>query len=136
MPERLIEADPAAYARDTMGRRHAGQAAFDPRAFVEYQRALSLPGTAHGMCEDYRAAAGIDLEHDRADRDAGFKLAMPLRVYWGAQGVVAKCFDPLGEWRRVASDVDGEALPCGHYIPEEAPDALLAAVMPFLREGL
>ena len=136
MPERLIEADPAAYARDTMGRRHAGQAAFDPRAFVEYQRALALPGTAHGMCEDYRAAAGIDLEHDRADRDAGVKLAMPLRVYWGAQGVVAKCFDPLAEWRRVASEVDGEALPCGHYIPEEAPDALLAAVMPFLRAGL
>jgi haloacetate dehalogenase len=136
MPERLIEADPAAYARDTMGRRHAGQAAFDPRAFVEYQRALSLPGTAHGMCEDYRAAAGIDLEHDRADRDAGFKLAMPLRIWWGAQGVVAKCFDPLAEWRRVASDVDGSALPCGHYIPEEAPDALLAAAMPFLREGL
>ena len=136
MPERLIEADPAAYARDTMGRRHAGQAAFDPRAFVEYQRALALPGTAHGMCEDYRAAAGIDLEHDRADRDAGLKLAMPLRVYWGAQGVVAKCFDPLAEWRRVASEVDGEALPCGHYIPEEAPDALLAAVMTFLRAGL
>ena len=136
MPERLIEADPAAYARDTMGRRHAGQAAFDPRAFVEYQRALALPGTAHGMCEDYRAAAGIDLEHDRADRDAGVKLAMPLRVCWGAQGVVAKCFDPLAEWRRVASEVDGEALPCGHYIPEEAPDALLAAVMPFLRAGL
>jgi haloacetate dehalogenase len=136
MPERLIEADPAAYARDTMGRRHAGQAAFDPRAFVEYQRALALPGTAHGMCEDYRAAAGIDLEHDRADRDAGLKLAMPLRVCWGAQGVVAKCFDPLAEWRRVASEVDGEALPCGHYIPEEAPDALLAAVMPFLRAGL
>ena len=136
MPERLIEADPAAYALDVMGRRHAGLSAFDPRAFAEYQRALALPGAAHGMCEDYRAAAGIDLAHDRADRDAGAKLAMPLRVYWGAQGVVAKCFDPLKEWRRVAADVDGGPLPCGHYIPEEAPDALLAAVMPFLAEGL
>lgn len=136
MPERLIEADPAAYALDVMGRRHAGLSAFDPRAFAEYQRALALPGAAHGMCEDYRAAAGIDLEHDRADRDAGRKLAMPLRVYWGAQGVVAKCFDPLKEWRRVAADVDGGPLPCGHYIPEEAPEALLAAVMPFLTEGL
>ena len=61
---------------------------------------------------------------------------MPLRVYWGANGVVAKCFDPLAEWRRVALDVDGGSLPSGHYIPEEAPDALLAAVMPFLTEGL
>ncbi|MFX1682330.1 alpha/beta hydrolase [Mitsuaria sp. CC2] len=136
MPERLIEADPAAYALDVMGRRHAGLSAFDPRAFAEYQRALALPGTAHGMCEDYRAAAGVDLAHDRADRDVGAKLAMPLRVYWGAQGVVAKCFEPLKEWQRVAADVDGGPLPCGHYIPEEAPDELLAAVMPFLIEGL
>jgi haloacetate dehalogenase len=136
LPERLIEADPPAYALDVMGRRHAGLSAFDPRAFIEYQRALSLPGTAHGMCEDYRAAAGIDLDHDRADREAGRWLPMPLRVYWGANGVVAKCFDPLAEWRRVALDVDGGPLPSGHYIPEEAPDALLVAVMPFLTESL
>lgn len=135
LPERLIEADPPAYALDVMGRRHASLSAFDPRAFIEYQRALCLPGAAHGMCEDYRAAAGIDLDHDRADREAGRWLPMPLRVYWGADGVVAKCFDPLAEWRRVASDVDGGPLPSGHYIPEEAPDELLAAVMPFLTEG-
>ncbi|UXH79241.1 alpha/beta fold hydrolase [Roseateles amylovorans] len=132
LPERLIEADPAAYALDVMGRRHAGLAAFDPRAFAEYQRALALPGTAHGLCEDYRAAAGIDLVHDRQDRDQGARLAMPLRVLWGAQGVVAKCFDPLAEWQRVAGDVSGGTLPCGHYIPEEAPHALLDAALPFL----
>lgn len=132
LPERLIEADPAAYAVDVMGRRHAGLSAFDPRALADYQRALALPGAAHGLCEDYRAAAGIDLIHDRADRDAGRRLAMPLRVFWGADGVVAKCFDPLAEWRRVADDVDGGPLPCGHYIPEEAPEALLAAIGPFL----
>lgn len=132
LPERLIEADPAAYAVDVMGRRHAGLSAFDPRAFAEYQRALALPGAAHGLCEDYRAAAGIDLEHDRADRDAGRRLPMPVRIHWGADGVVARCFDPLAEWRRVAAQVEGGPLPCGHYIPEEAPQALVEAVSGFL----
>lgn len=132
MPERLLEADPAAYLRDVMGSRHAGMEPFDPRALAEYERCLSQPGAAHAMCEDYRAAAGIDLVHDRADREAGRRLAMPLQVLWGEQGVVQRCFQPLQEWRRVADDVCGGSLPCGHYIPEEAPDALLAAVLPFL----
>jgi haloacetate dehalogenase len=132
LPERLIEADPAAYVRDVMGKRSAGLAPFDPRALAEYQRCLALPGAAHGICEDYRAAATIDLEHDRFDRDAGNRLALPLMVLWGEQGVVGRCFDPLAEWQRVAADVQGEALPCGHYIAEEAPDRLLERVLPFL----
>ena len=135
LPERLIEADPAAYLRDVMGRRSAGLAPFDPRALAEYGRCLAQPGAAHGLCEDYRAAAGIDLEHDRADRAAGRRLAMPLLALWGADGVVQRCFEPLEEWRRVADDVRGQALPCGHYVPEEAPDALLAQVLPFLAAG-
>ncbi|MET0864151.1 MAG: alpha/beta hydrolase [Nakamurella sp.] len=133
LPERLIEADPAGYVTDLMGGRSAGLTPFDPRALVEYQRCLALPGAAHGLCEDYRASAGIDLEHDRADRDAGRRLAMPVLVLWGRDGVIQKCFQPLDEWRRVANDVRGEALPCGHYIPEEAPDELLAVALPFLR---
>ena len=132
LPERLIEADPAAYVRDVMGRRSAGLAPFDPRALAEYQRCMALPGTAHGICEDYRAAAGIDLEHDRSDRAQGRLLATPLLALWGAEGVVHRCFDPLALWRRIATDVQGEALPCGHYIPEEAPEALLAKALPFL----
>ncbi len=132
LPERLIEADPAAYVRDVMGKRSAGLAPFDPRALAEYQRCLALPGAAHGICEDYRAAATIDLEHDRVDRDAGNRLALPLMVLWGEQGVVGRCFDPLKEWQRVAADVQGGALPCGHYIAEEAPDMLLERVLPFL----
>jgi haloacetate dehalogenase len=132
LPERLIEADPAAYVRDVMGKRSAGLAPFDPRALAEYQRCLALPGAAHGICEDYRAAATIDLEHDRVDRDAGSRLALPLMVLWGEQGVVGRCFDPLAEWQRVAADVQGGALPCGHYIAEEAPDRLLERVLPFL----
>jgi len=135
LPERLIEADPAAYVRDVMGKRSAGLAPFDPRALAEYQRCLALPGAAHGICEDYRAAATIDLEHDRFDRDAGNRLALPLMVLWGEQGVVGRCFDPLAEWQRVAADVQGEALPCGHYIAEEAPDTLLERVLPFLAQG-
>jgi haloacetate dehalogenase len=135
LPERLIESDPAAYLRDVMGGRSAGLAPFDPRAFAEYTRALSLPGAAHGLCEDYRAAAGIDLAHDRADVAAGHTLAMPLLALWGAEGVVHRCFQPLTEWRLVANDVRGEPLPCGHYIAEEAPEALLAQALPFLLEA-
>jgi len=134
LPERLIEADPAAYVRDVMGRRSAGLAPFDPRALAEYQRCLALPGAAHAICEDYRAAAGIDLDHDRADRAQGRSLAAPLLALWGAQGVVHRCFEPLALWRRIATDVQGEALPCGHYIPEEAPELLLAKALPFLSE--
>ena len=134
MPERLIEADPAAYVRDVMGKRSAGLAPFDPRALREYQRCLALPGAAHGICEDYRAAATIDLEHDRFDRSAGRKLTMPLLALWGEQGVMGRCFEPIAEWKRVADDVQGGALPCGHYIAEEAPELLLGRVLPFLGE--
>jgi haloacetate dehalogenase len=132
MPERLIEADPVAYLRDVMGSRSAGLAPFDPRALAEYTRCISQPGAAHSMCEDYRAAAGIDLEHDRADRAAGRQLAMPLLALWGADGIVQRCFKPLQEWQRVAADVQGFALPCGHYMPEEAPAAVLERALPFL----
>ncbi len=135
LPERLILANPSAYVRDVMGRRSAGLAPFDPRALAEYERALALPGAAHGLCEDYRASAGIDLEHDRQDRERGSQLTMPLLVLWGREGVVHRCFKPLDEWRRVAVDVRGEALDCGHYIAEEAPGALIAQAIPFLGGG-
>jgi len=134
MPERLLEADPAAYLCDVMGNRSAGLSPFDPRALAEYTRALQLPGSAHGLCEDYRAAASIDLVHDRHDRERGYRISTPLQVLWGAEGVVHRCFEPLKEWQRVASNVRGGSLPCGHYIAEEAPDALLAQVLPFLTE--
>ena len=70
--------------------------------------------------------------HDREDIAQGRRLQMPLQVLWGAQGVVQRCFDPLKEWHKVACQVTGQALPCGHYIAEEAPEALLAQVLPFL----
>ena len=133
MPERLIQANPAAYVTEVMGNRSAGLAPFDPRALAEYQRCLALPGAAHGLCEDYRAAASIDLVHEREDIALGRRLEMPVLVLWGGQGVVQRCFDPLKEWQEVATQVSGEALPCGHYIAEEAPDALLAKALPFLQ---
>ena len=77
------------------------------------------------MCEDYRASATIDLDHDRADRTAGRRVTAPLRVLWGAQGVVGRCFDVMALWRTAAENVSGTALPCGHYIAEELPGALL-----------
>jgi haloacetate dehalogenase len=132
MPERLIEADPAAYAREVLGRRSAGLAPFDPRALAEYVRCLELPGTAHGLCEDYRASASIDLVHDQLDLDKQNFVQQPLLVLWGEQGVVHQCFEPLKEWSKLAKNVQGKALPCGHYIPEEAPELLLQQVQLFL----
>jgi len=132
LPERLIEADPAAYVRDVLGRRSAGLAPFDPSALAEYVRCLELPGTAHGLCEDYRASAGIDLVHDQLDLDEKNFVKQPLLVLWGEQGVVHQCFEPLKEWSKVAVNVQGKALPCGHYIPEEAPEVLLDQVKLFL----
>jgi haloacetate dehalogenase len=132
MPERLIEADPAGYVNDLMGARNPSMDHFDPRAMAAYEHAMAQPGTAHAMCEDYRAAASIDLAHDRADRAASRKVQVPMMVLWGDKGVVHRCFKPLLEWQRVADDVRGKSLPSGHYIAEEAPQALLDEVLPFL----
>lgn len=131
LPETLIGADPSAYVKAVMGSRHAGLAPFAPDALQAYCDALASPGAVHAMCEDYRASATIDLEHDRADLERGRTIGCPVRVLWGAQGVVARCFDPLREWRKVARDVSGHALECGHYIPEEASEALIAEMHDF-----
>ncbi|WP_307689946.1 alpha/beta fold hydrolase [Variovorax ginsengisoli] len=131
LPEALLDADPARYVRSVMGGRHAGLAAFAPEALAEYERCAALPGASASICEDYRASATIDLDHDREDVAAGRRLAMPLRVLWGEHGAVGKCFDVLALWRERADDVAGQALPCGHYVPEEAPDALLREALAF-----
>ena len=133
LPERLIEADPEQYLLSVMGSRSAGLQPFTAPALAEYVRCIQLPGTARGICEDYRASASIDLEHDREDIDAGRHLNLPVLVLWGAQGTVGRCFDPLAEWQKVATDVRGQALACGHYIGEEVPQLLLEHVLPFLR---
>jgi haloacetate dehalogenase len=94
-------------------------------------RAYADPRAIHASCEDYRAAGGIDLEHDRADRAR--KLTMPVLALWGSQGVVGKMFDCLGDWQDVAENVTGRALRCGHFVPEEAAGPTLAEIRRFLR---
>jgi haloacetate dehalogenase len=133
-PETLIRADPDLYLRQTIGARSAGLAPFTAAAYAEYLRCLSDPDTAHGICEDYRASVTIDLEHDRATLASPQRIGCPFMALWGAEGVIEQCFDPLAEWRAYAPNVQGEALPCGHYIPEEAPGQLLERVLPFLTE--
>ncbi|MEJ7685989.1 MAG: alpha/beta hydrolase [Variovorax sp.] len=135
LPEALIEADPARYVRTAMGSRHAGLGAFSAEALAEYERCAAIEGTAQSMCEDYRAAATIDLEHDRADIAAGRLLKQPLRVLWGEHGIVGSCFDVLALWRERATNVSGGTLPSGHYIPEEAPGALLAEAELFFKHA-
>jgi haloacetate dehalogenase len=133
LPEALIESDPVRYVRSVMGKRHAGLAAFAPAALAEYERCAQIPGTAASICEDYRAAATVDLVHDRADVAAGLRLAQPLRVLWGEHGAVGQCFQVLDLWRERARDVSGMSLPCGHYIAEEAPALLLAEALNFFK---
>ncbi|MFG6464256.1 alpha/beta fold hydrolase [Roseateles sp. DXS20W] len=132
-PERFIEADPLAYLREGMGR--AGDF-FQPEAWAEYERCIARPGSAAGICGDYRAGAGIDLDHDRADRAAGRRVTAPLRVLWGADGVVGRCFDPLALWRDAADNVSGRAVDSGHYIAEQAADVVLAEAAEFFFEDL
>ena len=133
LPEALIESDPRRYVRSVMGARHAGLDAFAPEALAEYERCIAIAGTAQSICADYRASAGIDLQHDQADVDAGRKLAQPLRVLWGEHGAVGRNFDVPALWRDVATDFSGRSLPCGHYIAEEAPALLLSEALEFLR---
>lgn len=126
-PEDLIGADPLAYLQRKMaGWGNAGLEVFAPGAWAEYVRCFT-PETIHASCEDYRAAAGIDLAQDRADREAGRMVACPLLALWGAKGVVHRHFRPLEDWREVARDVQGEALPAGHYLAEEVPALVEAA---------
>ena len=134
LPEALIDSDPARFVRSMMGKRHAGLEAFAPEALAEYERCAQIAGSGHSIAEDYRASASIDLEHDRADVSIGHKVSQPLRVLWGEQGIVGKCFDVLTLWRERAEQVSGRSVPCGHYIAEELPGALLAEAFYFFQE--
>jgi len=134
LPERLIEADPVAYLHNVSGRRHAGLSAFQPEALAEYERCIALPLTARSICSDYRASAGIDLEQDALDRDAGNHLAVPLRVLWAQHGAVGRNFDVLQLWKDVSrGEVSGHAVDCGHYLAEEKPDIVLQEMLAFFR---
>jgi haloacetate dehalogenase len=125
------DADPDAESADERSRLPRGPRFYEPQALAEYERCISRPDTIHAMCEDYRASAGIDIAHDLESRQKGERIACDLHLLWGTRGVVHALFDPLALWRAQCSGaVSGQALPCGHFIPEELPgptaDALLA----------
>lgn len=130
LPERMIGADPEFYLRSMLSRSPAA-VVFPAEVVAEYLRHFSRPETIHAICEDYRASAGIDLEHDRADR--GHPLDIPVLALWGRRGVVGRTYDVPAVWRRYTTGpVSGDELPCGHYLPEEAPAEVAAALLPFL----
>jgi len=133
MPERLIGADPLYYLQRKLKGWASAGATFDRRAMAEYERCFADPQTIHATCEDYRAAATIDLEHDEADVGAGRKLGCPVLALWGDKGVVHRLYDPVNDWKTVALDVRGRALASGHYLAEEAPAATIEALAAFLR---
>jgi haloacetate dehalogenase len=137
-PETLIGAEPEVYLRKKIGYGKAGLAPFTDGAYEEYLRHVRNPAAVHAMCEDYRAAASIDLVHDREDRQAGRGIQCPVRVLWGEHGVVNRCFKPLEEWRKVTDvrfEVTGQTLPCGHYIAEEQPALLIEEIEKFFVEA-
>lgn len=134
LPERLIGADPGYWVRRKLDQWSgaAGIDAFAPEAVEEYVRCFSDPDVIRASCEDYRAGASIDLEHDEVDAAAGRRVECPALVLWGAEGFVGRTYDVAGVWKQYAADVRGQALDCGHFPAEEAPEATLAALGDFL----
>jgi len=130
LPERMIAADPDHF----LDRHLAGQikvdGSLDPRVVAEYRRCYRNPATRHAICEDYRAAASIDLDHDAADSEK--RIEAPLLLLWGEYGTVGTLFNVLESWCSKARDVHGHALPCGHSPQEETPELLLAELDAFL----
>ena len=132
LPEMLLAGRVPGYILGRIGRGPGGLRLFSKAAQNEYIRCFRDPRTIHATCEDYRAAASIDLEHDRRDRRK--KIKMPVQVLWGKQGVIQRMFKPLRDWREVATDVSGRALQCGHFLPEEAATETLQEIRKFLKQ--
>jgi len=129
LPERMLEGHAPWYILRRLGRGPSGVKHFSREAIIEYVRAFRDPRTIHATCEDYRAAATIDLVHDKQDRK---KIRMPVFALWGKHGVVQALFNCLSDWREVAEDVRGKALNCGHFLAEEKPREVLAELRRFL----
>lgn len=129
-PETQINADPLFYLQKKLGSWGMTQTPFAPAAMAAYQDAIRNPATVHAMCEDYRAAASIDITHD----NEGATITCPIHVLWGANGVIERCFDCLALWRQRAAAVTGHTLPGGHYLAEELPDMVVAETLAFLEQ--
>ncbi|MEO0718200.1 MAG: alpha/beta hydrolase [Pseudomonadota bacterium] len=130
LPERMIGSDPEYFLRRHIAGQAQTEGAVEEEILQEYLRCYRDPETIHAICEDYRAAASIDLEHDAADSD--LKVTAPVLALWGAQGTVGQLYDVVETWREKATDVSGEALPCGHALMEEVPEAFADRVLNFL----
>jgi haloacetate dehalogenase len=125
LPERMIGADPGAYYR------HFDAPFFDAEAVAAYRRAADDPATIHAMCEDYRAGAGLDVEHDLADKGRQRRIRCPLLALWGTRWHLEDWYDVLAIWREWAGDVSGRGLDSGHYLAEERPDETIAELRSF-----
>ncbi|MGI9436225.1 MAG: alpha/beta fold hydrolase [Geminicoccaceae bacterium] len=126
VPESLINAAPDIWFRAHTSREPKGSDFFHPKALSDYLEAVQNPEMVRGMCEDYRAAASIDLDHDRQSREAGVKIRCPLLVLWGAKGKIERWYEPLDIWRQYcAAEISGGPVNSGHYLAEEAPAEVL-----------
>ncbi|MCY4053932.1 MAG: alpha/beta hydrolase [Hyphomicrobiales bacterium] len=132
LPEDIIGKDPAGFWKKKCFNQTDGDNPFDPSALEEYLTAFQSAEAIHASCEDYRAAASIDIEHDNADCDR--RLDVPLRVYWAKRGVIEKCFDALALWQQRASNVSGEALNATHYMAEEIPQEIAMRMQAFFAQ--
>lgn len=134
LPERMIGGDAKFYLHAKLGGWGSGGLGhIEPEALAEYERCFCTPEAIHAACEDYRASAGIDLEHDRAARAAGRKILCDMLVLWGERGIVQRLLEPLELWQaQCAARVTGRALPAGHFIPEELPQATADAIARFV----
>lgn len=135
LPERLIGADPGYYLRKKLGGWGTSLDAFAPKALSEYARCFSDPRTIHASCEDYRAAASVDLVHDDADAEKGRVIECPLLVLWGAAGVMERLYDVKEVWREYARNVRGTPLASGHFLAEEKPGETARELSSFLRDA-
>jgi len=131
LPETLIGADPGYYLRKKLGGWGTSLDTFAPEALAEYERCFD-PATIHASCEDYRAAASIDLVHDESDWNEGRKVACPLLALWGGQGVMERLYDVREVWRGYADEVNGEPLDAGHFLAEERPEETSRELTSFL----
>jgi len=132
IPEHLIGADPAFWLRSLIGPLLGAGAGIEPDAMEDYIRCFSDPRTIAASCADYRSAASTDLADDDETFAAGQRIGCPVLALWGTQGFVGRGYEPLGVWRQYAVDVRGTALPSGHFLPEEAPAEVIAALRGFL----
>jgi haloacetate dehalogenase len=127
----MIAADPAFWIRALAGPLLGEGAGIEPEVMEDHIRCFRDPRTTAGSCADYRSAAGIDPAHDEETFAAGQKVECPVLASSGTQSFVGSGFEPLSVWQQYATDVRGNALPVGHFLPEEAPDLVAAALRDF-----